>query len=128
MFHLTAELVDAIHDEVLNPSELPGRALDKSLEGALARVENRLVYGLVGDIFDLAALYCVVIATGHCFNDGNKRTAYRSMEVCLEANAVPAGWNTHEVGDLIIQVAQGLVDEADLAEWLRAQPIAGATS
>ena len=121
MFHLTAELVDAIHDEVLNPGELQGRALDKSLESALARVENRLVYGLVGDLWDLAALYCVVIATGHCFNDGNKRTAYRSMEVCLEANGVVATWDVEDVGDLVIRVAQGLVDEQELAAWLRGQ-------
>jgi death-on-curing protein len=121
MFHLTAELVDAIHDEVLNPGELQGRALDKSLESALARVENRLVYGLVGDLWDLAALYCVVIATGHCFNDGNKRTAYRSMEVCLEANGVVAAWDVEDVGDLVIRVAQGLVDEQELAAWLRGQ-------
>ena len=39
---LTAELVELIHDQVLNPGELSGRARDKSLEGALARVENRL--------------------------------------------------------------------------------------
>jgi death-on-curing protein len=121
MFHLTAELVDAIHDEVLNPGELQGRALDKSLESALARVENRLVYGLVGDLWDLAALYCVVIATGHCFNDGNKRTAYRSMEVCLEANGVVAAWDVEDVGDRVIRVAQGLVDEQELAAWLRGQ-------
>ena len=121
MFHLTAELVDAIHDEVLNPGELQGRALDKSLESALARVENRMVYGLVGDLWDLAALYCVVIATGHCFNDGNKRTAYRSMEVCLEANGVVAAWDVEDVGDLVIRVAQGLVDEQELAAWLRGQ-------
>lgn len=38
---LPADLVEAIHDGVLNPGELPGRARDKSLEGALARVENR---------------------------------------------------------------------------------------
>ena len=121
MFHLTAELVDAIHDEVLNPGELQGRALDKSLESALARVENRMVYGLVGDLWDLAALYCVVIATGHCFNDGNKRTAYRSMEVCLEANGVVAAWDVEDVGDLVIRVAPVLVDEQELAAWLRGQ-------
>ena len=50
---LSAELVEAIHDEVLNPGELPGRARDKSLEGALARVENRLAYGMVGDVFEV---------------------------------------------------------------------------
>ncbi len=119
MQHLSRDVVMAIHDEVLNIGELPGLALDKSLEGALARVENRLAYGLIGDVYDLAACYAMAIATGHCFNDGNKRTAYRSMEVCLEANGIAPDWNTEEVGQIIIRVAQGLMDEGALADWLR---------
>ncbi|MCB2137671.1 MAG: type II toxin-antitoxin system death-on-curing family toxin [Rhodobacteraceae bacterium] len=119
MFYLSVETVIAIHDDVLNPGELPGLAGDKSLEGALSCVENRLGYGLIGDIFDLAASYAMAIAQGHCFNDGNKRTAYRSMEVCLEANGVQPEWNTEEVGQIIIRVAQGLMDDGALAAWLR---------
>lgn len=116
---LSAELVDSIHDEVLNPGELPGRARDKSLDGALARIDNRLAYGLLHDIFDLAAAYAVVIATGHCFNDGNKRTAFRSMQLVLHLNGVSLPWNADEIGPLIIRAAQGLLDEEDLAAWLR---------
>ncbi|MGR3342505.1 MAG: type II toxin-antitoxin system death-on-curing family toxin [Paracoccaceae bacterium] len=116
---LSAEMVELIHDEVLNPGELPGRALDKSLDGALARVDNRLAYGMITDVFALAAAYAVVIATGHCFNDGNKRTAHQSMDVCLDLNGVEIAWNVKDVGDLIIRVAQGLVDEDELAGWLR---------
>jgi len=116
---LSADTVELIHDQVLNAGELTGLALDKSLEGALARVQNRLVYGLIDDVFGLAAAYCAAIATGHCFNDGNKRTAHQSMDVCLDLNGVEITWNTHETGDLIIRVAQGLVDEDDLTAWLR---------
>ena len=58
---LDAELVEGIHDKVLNPGELPGLALDKSLEGALGRVDNRLYYGMIEDIFDLAAAYAQAV-------------------------------------------------------------------
>ncbi len=116
---LSAELVDSIHDEVLNPGELPGRARDKSLDGALARIDNRLAYGLLQDIYDLAAAYAVVIATGHCFNDGNKRTAFRAMQLALHLNQVEIPWDSEEIGPLIIRAAQGLLDEEDLAAWLR---------
>lgn len=119
MFTLTVEIVVAIHDEVLNPGELPGLARDKSLEGALARADNRLAYGMIDDIFDLAAAYCVAVAQGHCFNDGNKRTAFRVMNAVLMLNGIPTAWNTEEVGQIIIRVAQGLMDEGALAEWLR---------
>ncbi len=119
MFTLTVEIVVAIHDEVLNAGELPGRARDKSLEGALARVDNRLAYGLVGDVFDLAAAYCIVVAQDHCFNDGNKRTAFRAMNAALMLNGVTIDWNTEELGQIIIRVAQGRIDEGALADWLR---------
>lgn len=118
---LNADLVEAIHDAVLNPGELAGRAGDKSLDGALARVDNRLVYGMIADIFDLAAAYCVAVATGHVFNDANKRTAYKTMIVCLHLNGIRIDHDTIEAGDLIRDVAQRRIDEDALADWLRAK-------
>ena len=118
---LSPALVEAIHDEVLNPGELPGRARDKSLEAALARVDNRLAYGMINDIFDLAAAYAVAIARGHCFNDGNKRTAHQSMDTCLDLNGIQISWNADEVGQTIIRCAMGQMDDGDLADWLRAK-------
>jgi death-on-curing protein len=118
---LPVDLVEAIHDAVLNPGELAGRAKDKSLEGTLARVENRLAYVMIGDVFDLAAAYAVAISQGHCFNDGNKRTAHQVMDVCLDLNGVQIAWETEEVGQRIIRAAQGRLDDGDLAEWLRGQ-------
>ena len=116
---LSAEQVETIHDRILNPGELQGRARDKSLDGALGRVDNRLVYGMIGDVFDLAAAYAAAIATGHCFNDGNKRTAYRCMIVCLALNGIRIEHETNDIGDRIILLAQGKIDESDLAAWLR---------
>lgn len=116
---LSAELVERIHDAILNPGEIPGRARDNSLEGPLARVENRLGYGMIEDAFDLAAAYAVAIAQGHCFNDGNKRTAHQSMDVCLDLNGIQITWSHEDVGQAIIRAAQRLMDEGELAEWLR---------
>lgn len=117
---LSADLVVRLHHLVLNPGELPGLARDKSLEGALARVDNRLAYGLIGDVFDLAAAYASAIGQGRCFNDGNKRTAFRAMQMCLFLNRIdlPAAPDT-EIGDLIIRLAQRKMGDGDLADWLR---------
>lgn len=117
---LSAEDVDAIHDDALNAGELTGRALDKSLDSALARVENRIAYGLVEDVYDLAALYAMAIAQGHCFNDANKRTAYSVMITILDLNgaATPAA-PVNVIGDRIIALAQGQTDEVAFADWLR---------
>jgi death on curing protein len=118
---LSPELVEAIHDAVLNPGELPGRARDKSLEAALARVDNRLAYGMVADVFDLAAAYAVAVARVNCFNDGNKRTAHQTMDTCLDLNGVEITWDTEEIGQIIIRCAQGMMEGGDLADWLRAK-------
>ena len=116
---LSTELVEAIHDAVLNPGELTGRAQDKSLDAALARVENRIAYGMIADAFDLAAAYAMAISRGHCFNDANKRTAHQSMDACLDINGIEINWTAEDVGPVIIRCAQGLVEDGDLAEWLR---------
>ena len=116
---LSPELVELIHDEILNPGELVGRAHDKSLEGALSRVDYRLAYGLIDDAFALAACYAEVIAQGHCFNDGNKRTAYQSMDVCLDVNGIAINWTVEDVADRIILLAQGKLEAEDFAQWLR---------
>ena len=117
---LSADLVDLIHDEVVNPGELAGRARDKSLEGALSRVDNRLAYGMISDAFALAAFYAEAIAQGHCFNDGNKRTAHQSMDVCLDLNGIAIIWSVQDTADSIILLAQSKLAAEDLAEWLRA--------
>ena len=116
---LSVDLVIDIHDSVLNPGELTGLALDKSLAGALARVDNRLAYGMIDDAFDLAAAYAIAVAQGHCFNDANKRTAFRTMEVALAFNGIQIAWTATEIGPVIIRATQGLLDEGELAHWLR---------
>ena len=118
---LSPALVEAIHDEVLNPGELPGRARDKSLEAALACIDNRIAYGMIADVLDLAAAYAIAVARGHCFNDGNKRTAFRVKNAVLALNGVQIAWDTFAVGQTIIRAAQGLLEEPDLADWLRLQ-------
>ena len=117
----TAEHVVMIHDQVINPQELQGLAGDKSLDGALSRVDYRIQYGMIHDIYDLAATYAVVLATGHVFNDANKRTAYQVMRTCLDLNGIDILFDVEEVGHMIVDVAQGKIDEIELATWLRKQ-------
>jgi len=98
---LSADPVECIHDAILNPGEIKGIAGDKSLASALARFDNRLIYGMIDDAFDLAATHCVAVATGHVFNDGIKPTAHQVMDVCLDMNAIQLEHGTVEVDNLI---------------------------
>ena len=116
---LSVDHIIAIHDEVLEPSELQGIAGDKSLEGALSRVDNRLKYGLIDDIYSLAACYATAISQAHCFNDGNKRTAFQVMDLILDLNGINVIWDVEAVGQKMVLLSQSKLDEADLAQWLR---------
>ena len=116
---LSVDHIIAIHNEVLELNELQGMAGDKSLEGALSRVDNRLNYGLINDIYSLAASYATAISQAHCFNDGNKRTAFQVMDLILDLNGIHAIWDVEEVGQKIVLLSQSKLDETDLAQWLR---------
>jgi len=85
----------------------------------LARVENRLNYGLVEDVFALAASYAAAVSQARCFNDSNKRTAFQVMDLVLDLNGMPMVWDTEAVGQKIIALAQSSLDEAGFADWLR---------
>ena len=120
---LTLDDVVTLHERAINPGELQGLAGSKSLEGALSRIDFRITYGVIQDVFDLAATYAVAIAQGHVFNDANKRTAYASMELSLYLHGEHIAFDTKEIGDVIIKVAQGHMDESELATWLRKKKI-----
>lgn len=119
MKFLTNGDVIAIHAQVINPDELQGFARNKSLDAVLARVENRMSFGLLNDVFELAACYACYLAVGHVFNDANKRTAFACMDICLVLNGIELEYDDKEVGDLIIRAAQSIVDEMELGAWLR---------
>jgi death-on-curing protein len=116
---LTVDDVVAIHDYVLSDHELQGLAGGKYLDGALGRVENRLNYGLIEDVFALGASYAAAISQAHCFNDGNKRTAFQVMDLVLDLNGVQMAWDTEVIGQKIVLLAQSKLDDASFADWLR---------
>jgi len=116
---LSVDHVIAVHDYILDTHELQGFAGGKSLDGALGRVENRLNYGLIQDVYSLAASYAAAISQAHCFNDGNKRTAFQVMDLLLELNNASMDWEIESVGQKIIMLAQTKIDEEEFANWLR---------
>ena len=108
-----------VHERVIGPHELQGLAKDKSLDAVLDRVHNRLQYGFITDIFDLAACYGAFIAKGHCFNDANKRTAASVLYLALSLNQVSIEFAGLALGDWIIDVATDKKTGLELADWLR---------
>jgi death on curing protein len=116
---LDAAGVIAIHERVVMANELQGMASDKSLEAVLERVHNRLQYGFINDLFDLAACYGTFISKGHCFNDANKRTAAAAVFITLYLNGVEPKFRDVTLGDWIIDLVVDRQTEDVFAEWLR---------
>ena len=93
--------------------------VNKSLDAVLSRIENRMGFGMISDLYELAACYACYLAVGHVFNDANKRTAFACMDTCLALNGVVLDYDSEEVGELVVRAAQGIVDETELGSWLR---------
>jgi death-on-curing protein len=96
---------------------VPGQK--KSIEAIIARIDNRIAFGVIRDIHELAACCACCIAVGHAFHDANKRTAFACMDTCLALNGIELSYDTAESGDLMVRAARGIVDETALATWLR---------
>ncbi len=122
MRYITAEQVVAIHERVILSHELQGAADNRPVEAVIGRIENRLAYGLIVDVYDLAACYACFIAVGHCFHDANKRTAHTAMQLILKLNGTQLDYDVRSIGDMIIKAAQGIIEEMELAAYLRSLP------
>ncbi len=123
MKYLTTADIVRIHDVVIRPDELQGLAANKSIDSVIGRIDNRIAFGLLTDVFDLAACYACYIAVGHAFNDANKRTAFVAMDICLTLNGIQLTYHPVEAGDQIRKAAQNLLDETALAQWLRSKAL-----
>jgi death on curing protein len=118
---VTVELTRAIHERQLAEHGGGSGIRDEGLlQSALGRPQQLLNYGGAEvDLAALAAAYAFGIARNHPFVDGNKRTAYVVCRTFLVLN----GWDM--VGLLadrypvFLGLAEGSVDEATLADWLR---------
>lgn len=119
MIFLSTRDVLEIHEFVIGSHELQGMARDKSLNAIIGRIDNRIAYGMIRDAFELAACYACYLSVGHAFHDANKRTAFAAMDISLALNGIQLDYDAVEAGSLIVKAAQGIVDESQLAEWLR---------
>ena len=88
------------------------------LDSALARPLNLAAYG-EPDFAALAASYGVGLAKNHAFVDGNKRAAFLAVGLFLAINGQRLVASQVEATTAMLAVAEGTLDEAALAEWIR---------
>ena len=93
---------------------------DGLLESALARPLQAEAYGdPPPDVADLAAALAHGLARNHPFVDGNKRTAAVACETFLLLNGARLDASDLELYPVYIALADGSLDEAGFADWLR---------
>jgi death-on-curing protein len=124
---LDVEVILVAHDQLIIEHGGFAGVRDRTLlESALAKAQQAWAYEEPQpDAFGLAALHAVGIGRNHLFNDANKRTATLACLLFLKQNGVKLNLNTDrraELVNIMVDVAQGLLNAEILAVWLRAQP------
>lgn len=118
---ITRELALAIHDRQLSEHGGGEGVRDESLlQSALARPQQLFAYGNPPpDLAALAASLAFGLARNHPFVDGNKRTAHVCYRVFLAMNDVDLRASAEKKYLHMLQLAEGSLDEAEFAAWLR---------
>ena len=115
------DTVFAVHDKQLAVhGGLDGIRDLNAVESAIDRAKNLAAYeNPLPDAADLAAAYIYGIATGHGFNDGNKRTAWVIGRLFLMINDQTLVFDQVEAINFMMAVAAGTMSEPQAAQWIR---------
>ena len=116
---LSRQTILAVHDEQLAEHGGAVGVRDEGLlESALARPLNRASYG-DPDMAELAALYAIAIARNHPFVDGNKRTAYVTLESFLELNGCEFPVSDRNAVIATLGLASSAMSDDEFTAWVR---------
>jgi death on curing protein len=112
--------IEAAHlDQIRTHGGQPGLRDEGLLESALSRPRNRWRYEPASDLADLAASYGFGLAKNHPFMDGNKRIGIVAANMFLILNGHEIDAPEPQVVDIVVRVADGSLDEAEFAAWIR---------
>ncbi|RJX30579.1 MAG: type II toxin-antitoxin system death-on-curing family toxin [Desulfarculus sp.] len=116
-------VIDLQQEQIAEHGGLPGVQQPGGLEAALARPRQLQAYGNKPDLCALAAAYAWGISKNHPFVDGNKRMALLAIYVFLGLNGWHLDAREEEAFRVIMALAEGGLDEDELAAWIRANSL-----
>jgi death-on-curing protein len=119
--YLTSDQVISFHDMLIKNFGGLGGIRDKNLllsalEAPKASFSGKAMYPT---IHEKAAVYLYHLARNHPFNDGNKRTAYVTALVFLEANRTQIKFKLKKLEQIVIDVANGKIDKDLLIHFFK---------
>ena len=91
--------------------------LDSALAQPEATFEGEWLHG---DVWEMAAAYAFHLCSNHPFLDGNKRIAAVAMGTFLEVNGHRLVVDEVDLYRTMMAVADGRLNKAGIAMWLRA--------
>ncbi len=92
---------------------------DKNLiESSIENPKNLFFYQNA-DVYKLASSYAISIIKNHGFLDGNKRTAFASMNAFLELNNIIINFPEDETVEMMVKIAMNEIELEKLGEWLK---------
>lgn len=86
---------------------------------ALARPANLVAYESDAEVAAVAAAYAFGIVRNHPFVDGNKRTGFVAMELCLLLNGHRLEAGDEDCVMAMLKLASGDTEEDPFAAWIR---------
>jgi death on curing protein len=108
----------AVHDEQLaEHGGIAGVRDEGMFLSAMSRAQNLVAYGKP-TVGELAAACGIGIAKNHPFLDGNKRTAFVSVELFLMLNGYALNASDADCILTMLAVAGGDISEIEFANWI----------
>ena len=120
-FHLTVEIVSAIHAETIakfggSDGVREMALLESAVAAPHASYGGQSVYA---DVAETAAAYLFYLCRNHPFIDGNKRTALGACIVFLRLNGIEPKTDSPEWEALTLAVAASVLDRDETTARLR---------
>lgn len=118
---LLEETIIAIHHrQIAEHGGSEGLRDEGLLSSALDRPQNLFAYSKPSpDLAALAAAYAFGIVRNHPFLDGNKRTGLIAARTFLLLNGVDLKASQDEKVLIFLQLAEGVLTQEELADWIR---------
>lgn len=86
--------------------------------GALARLDNAILYEDLDDLFEITAKYAKSVAVAHALPDANKRTALAIALAYLSLNDYEIQSDNTLLADVMVSLVLGDISEKELADIL----------
>lgn len=125
MIRLSKHQILLIHDQLIAET---GGSSGLRDEGMLDSALNAPFQSFGGEdmypsLQQKAARLCFGLVKNHPFVDGNKRIGAHAMLVFLALNGIKLRHSQTELSDVILQLAAGEIESADLLRWILAHQV-----